>query len=559
MNHRSTILLATVGAAAAFVAFTGAGCTGTIGSDGVPEDVGDVADSLCVVDTPMRRLTRTEFNNTIRDLLGDTTHPADVLPAEEEVKGFDNQAAALTVSNLLVEQYMKVAEDISVRATEDVDAILPGCSAVEGESCAVAFIADFAARAYRRPPTQEELDRLKGLYDWALADADLGAFEDGIQVVIQEVLQSPSFLYRPEFGGGDPVAGDVLQMTSWEMASKLSYMLWNSMPDEELFLAAENDALRDKELIAAHARRMLDDPRAKDAIRNFHRQWLLLTHLDTVTKDESVYPNYDDALRPLWEEEVARFVEHVILEDDAKLTTLLTASYSFMNDELAAFYGDDVAGAAPGAAFERVDLDPERRAGLLTSAALMASLAKLNQTSPVFRGKFVREQLMCDSLPLPPNDLVIVPPDLDPDKTTKEQFEEIGANPTCAPCHNLMNPIGFVFEHYDAIGQWRDTQNDQPIDAVGDVIETRDIDGTYDGAVELAKALAESQQVSDCVVSQWFRFNYNRTVTANDGCTLDSLHENFTATGGDIKELLVAMTQTNAFLYRRQVVAGGEP
>jgi hypothetical protein len=556
--RRSTILVSVVVGAAAL----GAACTGTIGDDGgAPEDIGEVADSLCVVETPIRRLTRAEYNNTVRDLLGDTTHPADVLPPEEEVKGFDNQAAALTVSNLLVEQYMKVAEDVSVRATADVEAILPGCSPSEGDSCALAFIEHFARRAFRRPLEPEEVDRLKGLFDWAMADVDLGTFEDGIQVVIQEVLQSPSFLYRPEFGGGEPIAGDVVQVTSWEMASKLSYMLWNSMPDDELFAAAEQDALVGKEQIAAQARRMLEDPRAKDAIRNFHRQWLLLKHLGSVTKDATLYPTFDSGVHPaLWQEEVERFVEHVVLEGDARLETLLTADFSFMNQDLAAFYGADVEGAVSSSAFERVDVDPERRAGLLTMAALMAALAKLDQTSPVFRGKFVREQLMCDSLPLPPNDLVITPPQLDPEKTTKEQFEEIGANPDCAPCHNLMNPIGFVFEHYDAIGQWRDTQNDKPIDAVGEVIETRDIDGTYDGAIELAAALADSQQVADCVVSQWFRFSYNRTVTENDGCNLDPLKEVFSASDGSIKELLVALTQTNAFLYRRQVVAaGGEP
>jgi hypothetical protein len=537
-----------------------AGCTGSIGSGarggGGEEVVNDnIAKSLCVVDTPIRRLTRFEYNNTVRDLLGDTTRPADVLPPEEEVAGFSNQAAALTTSDLLIEQYMKVAEDVGARAVQNVGALIPDCSPeLDGaDTCATQFIDDFGMRSFRRPLTLSEVTRYKTLFDGAMNDPDLGRFEDGIQMVIEAVLQSPSFLYRAELGDEAPIEGDIVPFTSWEMATKLSYMLWNTMPDDELFAAAAADALRTKEQIEMQARRMVNDEKARDLIRNFHTQWLQLGHLDSVTKDTGVYPDFRGSLRSLWKEEIQRFIEHVILEGDGSLDTLLTADFSFMNEELAAFYGDDVLDTVSGNEFQRVQLDPERRAGLLSTAGLMATHANLNQSSPVFRGKFVREQLMCNTLPLPPNDLVIEPPDLDPNKTTKEQFEEIGANPSCAGCHSLMNPIGFIFEHYDGIGLWRDEQNGKAIDAVGEVVLTDDIDGTYDGAVELAQALAESEQVRECVASQWFRFGYNRTVTPEDGCSMDELKETFAASGYDIKELLVGLTQTNAFLYRRAV------
>jgi hypothetical protein len=557
--NRSWILFGVLGAAASFGA-----CTGTIGGGSPtdePENVDEIADSLCVVDTSIRRLTRTEYNNTVRDLLGDTTGPADALPPEEEVGGFDNQAAALTTSDLLIEQFMKVAEDVSARAIQNLDTLQPDCDpTVDGETtCADQFIESWGMRAFRRPLTDEEKGRLRGLFDWAMADADLGTYADGIELVIQEVLQSPHFLYRPEFGSEKAIEGDVVPFTSWEMATKLSYMLWNTMPDDELFEAAEADALTDKASIEAQARRMLDDPRAKDAIRNFHKQWLLLTHIDSVSKDAATFPEYDESIRPLWKEEIQRLVEYVILEGDGKLTTLLTADFSFMNEELAAFYGEDVLDAPTGTEMVQVSLDPSRRAGILTSAAVMATHASASRTSPVFRGKFIREQLMCDSIPPPPADLEIIPPENDPELTTKEQFEEIGNNPTCAPCHNLMNPIGFAFEHYDALGLWRDQQNGKDIDAVADVIQTDDLDGSYDGALELAAAMAESAQVSECVSSQWFRFAYNRTVTENDSCTTDALNEAFVASGYDIKELLVTLTQTNAFLYRRRVQpAAGE-
>jgi hypothetical protein len=534
------------------------GCSGIIGSGG-NEAVDDaVAKELCVVDTPIRRLTRFEYNNTVRDLLGDNSNPADVLPPEEEVAGFNNQAGALTTSDLLVEQYLKVAEGVSARAIGNMDALMEGCDpASQGsDACALSFIERWGQRAYRRPLEQEEVDRLQDVFDWALTDPDLGTFEDGIQVVIEVMLQSPSFLYRPEYGSGTPIEGDVVPFTSWEMATKLSYMLWNTMPDDVLFQAAENDVLSTREEIAAQAARMLEDDRAKDTIRNFHEQWLLLTQLDSVTKDTSVYPAYNAGLRPLWEEEIQTFIEDVILEGDGSLETLLTADYSFMNEELANFYGNDVLEPVTGTELRRVQLDPTRRAGFLTSAALMATHANLNQSSPVFRGKFVREQLMCNTLPLPPNDLVIEPPQLDPNKTTKEQFEEIGADPSCASCHSLMNPIGFIFEHYDGVGQWRDQQNGKDIDAVGEVVQTEDIDGTYDGAIELARALAGSTQVQECVSSQWFRFAYNRSVTPLDSCSTEQLNERFAASNFNIRELLVALTQTNAFLYRRAVDVG---
>ena len=531
------------------------GCTGSIGGDGASAIDDSIAKSLCVVDTPIRRLTRFEYNRTVRDLLGDSSNPADLLPPEEEVAGFNNQAAALTSSDLLIEQYMKVAEDVSTRAVGNIEALLPNCDPeLDGnESCASSFIQDFGKRAFRRPLLQSETERFKAVFDWALADADLGRFEDGIQLVIETMLQSPSFLYRPELGEQTPIEGDIVPFSSWEMATKLSYMLWNTMPDDALFSAAEADELQTKEQIAAQARRMLEDDKARDLVRNFHTQWLQLTHLDSLTKDSGVYPNYDNSLRGLWKEEIQTFVEQVILEGDGSLRTLLTANYSFMNEELASFYGDDVLDSISGPELRQVQLQPERRAGLLTSAGLMASHANVNQSSPVFRGKFVREQLMCNTLPLPPNDVVIEPPELDPTKTTKEQFEEIGANPACAGCHTLMNPIGFIFEHYDGIGQWRDQQNGKPIDATGQVVQTDDIDGDYDGAPELARALADSTQVQECVSSQWFRFAYNRTVTSEDSCSIEQLNDVFRASDFNIKSLLVALTQTNAFLYRRAV------
>ena len=548
---------------ATFVALSLAGCTGSIGGGSDDDDDKQAKSAICVVDTPLRRMTRFEYNNTVRDLLGDTTHPADRLPPEEEVKGFNNQAAALTVSDLLAEQYMKVAEDVATRATADMTKLLPNCDPVKdgADACAAELIADVGQRAFRRPLTAEEQATYLALFDATIADPDMATFPVGAELVLEAMLQSPHFLYRPEFGGGDALYEDVVALDDYEVASKLSYMFYNSMPDEELFAAAEASELHTSEQVEAQARRMLKDDRARDAIWNFNQQWLGITQIESMTKDPTVYPNFDEKTPELLREEIKRFTEEVVVDGDAKLSTLLTAPYSFMNADLAARYGADVVGPLPeGDDFVKVSLDPSRRAGLLTQGAVLATLAKGNRTSPVYRGKFVREQLLCQALPSPPANLVIVPPDLDSSKTTREQFEEIGANPDCASCHTLMNPIGFGFEHYDAMGIWRDTQNDKPIDATGEIVGSDDAGGPFDGAPELAQKLVGSDDVAKCVASQWFRFTYNRTVTADDACNMDPLNEAFAASGYDIRELLVALTQTHTFLVRHKVVTeGGQP
>lgn len=530
------------------------GCTGQIGGDkpGGPGDGTETAQSaFCAVDTPIRRMTKTEYNNTVRDLLGDTTEPASAFPHEDLIGGFDNQGAAQQVTDLLAEQYMKAAEGISERATADLAALLPGCDPADGATCATAFITDFGKRAFRRPLTSDEIAAYEALYEKTMGDPDLATFETAIQLIIQAMLQSPHFLYRPEYGAGDPVDTDVIYLSDWEFASRLSYLIWNSMPDQELFDAAEAGELHTPEQLAAQARRMVDDDKARDAIRNFHEQWLLLHELDGVSKDPVVYPAFEQGVTPeLWKEEIETFIEHVFL-DGGTLEDLLTAPHSYMNADLAAFYG---LSGPTGEAFERVELDPERYAGFLTQGAMMGTHAKGYASSPVHRGKFIREQVMCDILPLPPANLVITPPPLDSELTTREQFEEIGNNPDCAGCHALMNPIGFAFENFDGVGAWRDEQNDKPIDATGEITLSKDLDGTFNGPVELAKKLAGSQQVASCVASQWFRFGYGRTVSEDDACSMQTLEESFAASGYNLKELLVGLTQTDAFLYRHIVV-----
>ncbi|WP_437737082.1 DUF1592 domain-containing protein [Sorangium sp. So ce1335] len=511
--------------------------------------------------SPLRRMTRFEYNNTIRDLLGDDSAPADAFVVEEEALGFNNQAAALGVTPLLAEQLMKASEAVAARAVKDLGRLLGRCDpAVQGpDACAAEVIERLGKRAFRRPLTPQEIERFERLFAWGNEEH---GFSTGVEVVVQAMLQSPHFLYRVELGMPDPAGEGVAPLSDHEIASRLSYLLWSSMPDDALFAAADAGELRTAAQIAAQARRLLEDPRARAAVANFHTQWLKLTHIDTIAKDAAVYPRFHDGLPALLRAETEAFLDHVVFEDEAgDVATLLTAPYSLMNAELRAFYGVEAPadGAAAPGDFAVVPLDPAQRAGFLTHASLLSVLAKPDQSSPIHRGKFVRERLLCQTLPPPPPGVEIRPPAVRPGIPTRRQFEQHAQDPACAGCHRLMDPIGFGFEHYDGVGLYRETDQEVPVDARGEIAGSRGTDGPFDGAVELAHRLAESDEVRQCVATQWFRFGYGRAEQAEDECSMTQIQQAFADSGYNIKALLVALTQTDAFRYRRAPGAGGAP
>lgn len=546
--------LSVLGFGAVIAASAASGCTGDLGDSGA---LGAGESPLCATalspgQSPIRRLTGAEYDNTVRDLLGDDTHQAAAFVPEEEALGFDNQATALTASRLLSEQYMVAAENIAAAAvSERLTEILPCEPAEVGASaCGRAFVDHFAPRAFRRPLWPGERERLVGVFDWGLSTFD---FETGVALVIETALQSVHFLYRVEFGMPDPVERDVVPLGPYEMASRLSYFIYGSMPDAPLFEAAERGELSTPEQVAAQARRMLGDVKARRAVERFHEQWLGLKHLETLHKDTSVYPTYTTELRSAWRAETLAFVSDVVFDGEGDLHTLLTAPYTMMNAELAAFYGAPFEGGEGSTTLERTPTDPSQRAGVLTQASVLAAHAKPNQSSPIHRGKFVREQLLCQLLPAPPNDVEIELPALDPSLTTRERFDQHSTDPTCKPCHQLIDPIGFGFESYDGIGQWRDEENGKPVDASGEIVGTPGLEGSFEGVVELAHRLAGSEALRSCVATQWFRFGYGRGEQVEDSCTLERVGRAFADSGYDIQELIVALTLTDAFRYRHAV------
>lgn len=502
--------------------------------------------------SPVRRMTRTEYNNTVRDLLGDKTEPAKKFPAEEESLGFNNNADTLVVAPILAEHYQNAAEKLAEAAVADhLPALLGGCNpaSLGEQTCAQKFVTSFGPLVYRRPLAADEVDALLNVFSAGLEQFD---FKTGIRLVLTTMLQSPHFLYRVEFGAPLDGETEVRKVAPYELASRLSYFLWGSMPDAALFKAAASGQLETREQVAAQARRMLKDPKARSAVHDFHGQWLELKHIEEVQKDPDMYPEFDPELRPLLRAEADAFLDHVIWDGAGDLDTMLLAPYTFLNQELAAFYG------VPGPmtdAFERVDLAPGRASGFLTQGGLMAVQAKVNQSSPIHRGKFVRERLLCQFIPPPPDNVDITPPEVDQSLPTRERFQQHSDDPLCSGCHHLMDPIGFGFEHFDGIGKWRDEEAGQPIDASGEIIAAK-VTGTFDGVPELAAMLVDSPEVEACMTRQWFRFAYGRGETNKDECILDELEDAFSKSGRNIQDLLVALTQTDAFMYRAHTGEG---
>ncbi len=552
-----------LGICCAFAALVG--CQGNIGGSGqstgpntpgeqppgmVPPGAGfdtksecrKLGDGLHPGPSPLRRLTRDEYDATVAELANDTSNPGREFPPEARALGFYNIADAQSITSLHAEAYKTAAEGIAERATANVQALL-GCSESDG-ACVDGFVQRFGTRAYRRPLAAEESARLRQVYAWGQQNTSA---LDGVRMVIEVLLQSPDFLYRPELGAAAAAPG-VLHLSSYEMATRLSYLLRGSMPDQTLLDEAAANRLQTAEQIRAQAERLLGDARARETFKSFHRQWLDLDRTSTLERDATVYSGYTEAIPDLWKRETEAFIDHVIFEDGGQLSTLLTAPYTFVNATLASFYGL----TATGDAFSKVATNPAQRKGLLTQGSLLALYAQPLQTSPVHRGKFIRESFLCQFLPPPPADLVITPPELNPNLTTRERFAQHSANGSCAACHQQMDPLGLGFEHFDAVGRWRDTENGLPIDATGKVVLS-DVDGDFDGAAALADKLAQSQQVADCMMKEWARFTLGRSETLEDSCSLEHTKTKFTAANHDIKQLVLALTQTDAFLYRKAV------
>lgn len=512
---------------------------------------------------PARRLAHAEYDNTLRDLLGDNRAPARQFPQDPTPGGYDNNVA-LAPSEVLLESYLASAETASANAVRDLGAFLPCTPGQDGateDACAARFIRDFGLKAYRHPVDAEETAILTNVYRSARAITGQ-TFAGAIRVVIATILQSPQFLYRLEFGTPAAGAGGTgrVALTDYEVATRLSYTLWGTMPDAALFQAAAAGKLHTAADVAGAARAMLSDAKARQGLARFSSQWMPVAKLDTVAKDAKLFPDWNPRIAGALRQEVTELVNDVVFSGDGKFKTLLTTPTSMMTAELASFYG--MRGAATTTAFQRVNLDPARYAGVLTRAGVLASgeMSDVDRPHQVRRGVFIRSHFLCQSLPPPPAGIDTTVPPPGANETARQSLERRTSVEPCAGCHRMINPIGFGFEAFDATGRHRTTDNGVPVDASGEIwgVEelATDVDGAFTGAVELAHKLGSSRMAASCFAAQYFQYAAGREPIGDDACVLDALNQRGQRTDYDLRELMVTLLSSPEFLNRQ---AGDTP
>jgi hypothetical protein len=495
-----------------------------------------------VASAPLRRLTKTEYERVVADVFGVEDSVGSGLAPDERIDGVFASNISSPVAMVQVRQYLDAAESISSKVKLDT---LNVCDRAKlgDDACAKQLIDKLGRRAYRRPLDKSEQDRYATLY---AADAKAEGYEPAMRLVVAAMLQSPHMLYHLELD--DPsktLPNGIARLPGYALASRLAFFVWSSAPDDALLDAAGSGALDTDDGLLKEAQRLLGDPRARNGIQSFHEQWLGLLKLDNASRDQKLFPEWTPELVTAIRDESARFADYVIRDQTGDLPTLLGASYSFPTGP-----GMKLRGVASAPAGGKVDMAADHAVGLLTQPAFLAAHAHSNQTSPIIRGRALRERLFCQPLPDPPPDVAAVAPPLQPGLTTRERYAaHRTAGSSCTSCHSLIDDLGFALEHFDAIGRYRETEEGKAIDSTGVLTQT-DVDGDMNGARALADRMSESEQVSRCYAKQWFRFAIGRGESTADNCSLKRVEDAF-AKGGSIRDLLVAITSSDSFLRER--------
>jgi hypothetical protein len=502
----------------------------------------------------VRRLTQVQYNNSVRDLLGSQTRPADDFPPEDYIDGFSNQISGQAASPILTEAYNRAARKLARAAflAGDSQNLIP-CNSTGSDDamCRGEFLKSFGRRAFRRPLAETEQRSYGQLFATA-AERDK-AFNSGAQVVVEAMLQSPNFLY---YGHEDS--------RPHRIASRLAYFLWNTTPDVDLLNAADNGDLDDPAAIDRIVRRMVADPRAKDSLDDFLAQWMRFDRLLLSVRDSRLYPEFSVELAASMAEETRRLFRDLVWEGK-DFTQFFSADYSFVDQSLAQLYGIE----APADVFGRVDVPADSgRAGILGQASFLTVTSKPGESSPTERGKFLREQFLCQIMPPPPPGVsATLPPITDEEPLSNRQQLKIHLSSTaCASCHRLVDPIGFGLEHYDAIGRYRETQHvtirpttdelrtgrkkkpteyQLPIDSDAYIYG---IEGSeFSTPSEAGQVLSEDPVCRRCIVKQLFRYALGRHETDADQATIEVAFQRFEAAYFDFRELIIAVAVSAPF------------
>jgi uncharacterized protein DUF1592/uncharacterized protein DUF1588/uncharacterized protein DUF1587/uncharacterized protein DUF1595/uncharacterized protein DUF1585 len=501
----------------------------------------------------VRRLTHSQYDNTVRDLLGDYSRPAVHFPPEDYVDGFKNQAQYQGMTPLLVEAYSTAAEKLALNAfrTGDINHLIP-CKPVSATDvkCRDLFVRSFGLRAFRRPLREVEFKRYAAAFS---AQASLsGKFLEGARTVVEAMLQSPNFLFHLE-------AGPDGQSVDYDIASRLSYLLQDTMPDKALLDSAAKGELRTAAGRDAATRRLLDDPRAHQALDEYFDQWLRFDRVLNSSKEERRFPQFSLEMAASMVEETRRLLDHLVW-DDRNFMELLTADYAYLSSDLATLYKLP----APAGQFELVHFPAGTpRAGLLGEASFLAANAGPTETSPTARGIFIREQLLCQHVPPPPPNVDTNLPEATEDKplTRRQRMSAHVENPLCASCHRLMDPIGFGLESFDAIGRFREretiliespTGNRKDEKKINLDLDTRgEVAGipnsAFSDSSKLGAILAQSTVCQECMVRQIFRYAFGHLETASDEETIHQLFATFRDSGFHFKDLLTGLVRSPEF------------
>jgi hypothetical protein len=471
----------------------------------------------------------------------------------EPLRGtFDTNGSVLSVSADLFRDYQTAAEAVAARVARDAEllAMFAPAGAGDARARAEAFIDELGLRAFRRPLSAAEVERALALFDkGAMLIGSGDAFADGAELVLSYFFQSPHFLYRTELSSA--VEDGRIALSGYEIATRLSYGLTNTMPDDVLFEAAATDGLQTRDGVLAQAERLLATPAARSTVANFHEQLLHMREYETVAKDEAQFPQFADGVSEDLKQEAIAFIDDVVFEQERGVVELLTAPYTFANERIAEIYGVDLPAARGGDAFVRVELDPTERAGLLTQVGFLAANGEGATPNIIMRGVHVARKILCMDLPPPPAMVPPLPP-LAPTSTNRERVEELTKGAPCNSCHGaIINPLGFALEKLDGVGRYRSEENGHAIEATSSYV----LDGqmvSFDGAVELSAAIAQSQQAHDCYSRHWVEYLYGREVNMASEADRSLVEQagSLSSSDASVRNLIINLVATEAFLTR---------
>ncbi len=500
--------------------------------------------------TRLARLAHRQYDGAASVLLQKDVHPSEAFAPDPPSGGFDNNADALRVVDRQGRDYRAAAEKTAATLAQDAAllASFSACASPNDTSCGAAFVEAFGRVAFRRPLDSEEKTRYLALYTKGATLISSGTVHArGSQLVVEAMLQSPHFLYRVEVNDAPDASGNS-RLSGYEVAARLSFAFWNQSPDSVLAGAAAS-ALTTPDEVAEQAERLLTDARAKPVLEDFHRQWLGTDVYSNITRDAQMFPEFGPTIGAALKEETRRFVDSVTFDRGLGLQGLLTDTTAFVNADLAKLY--DVQGNF-GADLTEVSLDPTQRAGFLTRIGFLAENAHASSSSPILRGAHILKRVMCFEFPPTPPGATTTPfpPFSDTIRTGRDQVTKLTEAPTCAGCHHTMiNPMGFAFEGYDAVGKVRTADRGFPLDLKG-TLAVADAAFDVDGPIDASKKIAESQGARSCYATNWLRYVYARVNVSSDACTVDALAAGLKDALYGTKRLLADLTRTPSFLYR---------